>query len=532
VPRKRAGRAKGPTAMDGGSAANAGSNLRPAARSLPEALRDPRCYGRDVDQVRLAETHVSWVFLTGRYAYKVKKPVKLPFLDFSSLKLRKRFCDEELRINRRLAPEIYLGVVPIGGAPASPRIGRTPAFEYAVKMREFPADARLDRCLEANRVPRAAVAEFGSSLAKFHAGLPVVRGIRAAEIGSAAQRNVDELAPLLGRGTRELEALRAWTERQCAKLAPVFVQRAAFAHRECHGDLHLQNLLWRNDEIVAFDALEFDRKLREIDVISEIAFLAMDLQAHDRADLAYELLNRYFEVGGDYGGIEVLPFYLVYRALVRAKVAAIKQAQSAAEGHGVERYLKTATELAGAKTPLLVITHGLSGSGKTTVTDELVSRLPAIRARSDLERKRLHGLPATARSGSGLGLGIYAAAASESTYAALAEIADRLLRNGQNALVDATFLRRAERLDFSQVAAVNGARFAILDCTAPPDELRRRIKARARKGRDASEADLDVLERQLVTAEPLDRAERRHVVAVDTKRSIRYADLASRLRRA
>ena len=516
MPRERAGRAK-----------------RQAARSLPEALRDPRCYGRGVKKVRLAETHVSWVFLTGRYAYKVKKPVKLPFLDFSSLKLRKHFCDEELRVNRRLAPEIYLGVVPIGGTPSSPRIGRKPAFEYAVKMREFPAAARLDRRLEANRVPRAAVAEFGSSLARFHAYLPVVRGIRAAEIGSAAQRNVDELAALLGNGSaRELKALRAWTERHCAKLAPVFVQRAASAHRECHGDLHLQNLLWQNDKIVAFDALEFDRKLRDIDVISEIAFLAMDLQAHDRADLAYELLNRYFEVGGDYGGIEVLPFYLVYRALVRAKVAAIKQAQSAAEGHDAERYLKTAAELASAKTPLLVITHGLSGSGKTTVTDELVSRLPAIRARSDLERKRLHGLAAAARSGSGLGLGLYAAAASERTYAALAEIADRLLRNGQNALVDATFLRRAERLDFRQVAAVNGARFAILDCAAPPDELRRRIMARARKGRDASEADLGVLERQLVTAEPLDRAERRHVVAVDTKRSIRYADLASRLRRA
>jgi aminoglycoside phosphotransferase family enzyme/predicted kinase len=504
-------------------------------RSLPEALRDPRCYGPSVEKVRLAETHISWVFLTGRYAYKVKKPVKLPFLDFSSLKARKRFCDEELRVNRRLAPELYLGVVPIGGTPESPRVGRKPAFEYAVKMREFPSAARLDRRLAADGVPRAAVADFGASLARFHQGLPVVRGIRAAEIGSAARRNVDELAALLGSagaGARELEALRAWTERQCAKLAPVLAQRAAFAHRECHGDLHLQNLLWRNGKIEAFDALEFDRKLRDIDVVSEVAFLAMDLQAHDRADLAYELLNRYFEVGGDYAGIEVLPFYLVYRALVRAKVAAIKQAQSAAEGHDAERYLRTAAELAGDKKPLLVITHGLSGSGKTTVTNELVGLLPAIRARSDLERKRLHGLAATARSGSDLGSGLYAAAASRRTYAALAEIADRLLRNGQNALVDATFLRRAERLDFRQVAAVNGARFAILDCTAPPDELRRRIQARARKGRDASEADLAVLESQLVTAEPLDPAERRHVVAVDTNRSTRYADLASRLRRA
>ena len=506
----------------------------PRKGSLPEALRDPRCYGRGVDEIRLVETHISWVFLTGRFAYKVKKPVKLPFVDFSTLKLRKRFCDEELRVNRRFAPDLYLGVVPIGGSRAAPRVGAKPAFEYAVKMREFPAGARLDRRLAADSVTREAFAELGARLAKLHGELPRVRGLAADEIGAAALRNIDELAAAAqARHKQALAGLRSWTERRCASLRPLFAQRAAAGtQRECHGDLHLQNLLWQKDEIVAFDALEFDRKLRDIDVISEIAFLAMDLRAHDRVDLAYELLNRYFEVGGDYGGIDVLPFYLVYRALVRAKVAAIKQAQSAADGHDAERYLDTAVDLAARKAPLLVITHGFSGSGKTTVTDELVSRLPAIRARSDLERKRLHGLAPSARSGSGVGTGLYGAAASQRTYSALAEIADRLLRNGQDALIDATFLRREERLDFRQIAAANAARFAILDCAAPADELRRRIRARAHKGRDASEADLDVLERQLLTAEPLDRAERRHVVAVDTGRSIRYAELAARLRRA
>jgi uncharacterized protein len=513
--------------MDGGSAANAGSNLR------PEALRDPRCYGPGVDEVRLAETHLSWVFLTGRYAYKVKKPVKLPFVDFSTLKLRKRFCDEELRVNRRFAPELYLGVVPIGGTPAAPRIGRRPAFEYAVKMREFPSGARLDRSLAANSVPRAAFGELGARFAELHARLPRVRGAAVDEIGAAALRNIDELEPMTERADRQkLAALRAWTERQLERLGPVFARRAAAgAERECHGDLHLQNLLWRDGKIVAFDALEFDRKLRDIDVVSEIAFLAMDLHAHDRADLAYEFTSRYLEAGGDYGGIAVLPFYRVQRALVRAKVAAIKRAQSAADGHEAERYLDTAAELAARRTPLLVITHGLSGSGKTTVTDELVSRLPAIRARSDLERKRLHGLAPMARSGSGLGTGLYAGAGTQKTYAALADIADGLLRNGENALIDAAFLRRRDRLDFRQVAAANGARFAILECAASPAELRRRIEARARKGRDASEADLAVLERQLSTAEPLDRAERRHAVAVDTERGIRHAEIAARLRR-
>ena len=437
-------------------------------------------------------------------------------------------------MNRRLAPELYLGVVPIGGTAEAPKIGRTPAFEYAVKMREFPASARLDRRLEAGRVPREAAAEFGARLAKFHGGLPPIREIASGETTATALRNVEELAALLSAGRRgEIAALRAWTERRCATLRPVFARRAAAgSHRECHGDLHLQNLLWRDGKIMAFDALEFDRTLRDIDVISEAAFLAMDFRAHGRTDLAYEFLNGYLEASGDYGGADVLSFYLVYRALVRAKVAAIKRAQSASDDHGTERYLATALDLTAPKAPLLVITHGLSGSGKSYVGSELVSRLPAIRVRSDVERKRLHGLEASARTGSGVGAGLYTAAASRRTYAALAEMADALLRNGEAALVDAAFLERRERLEFRQLAAANGAGFAILDCTASHRELERRIRSRARAGRDASEADLAVLEHQLRTAEPLDRAERRHAITVDTERNIEYATLAARLRAA
>jgi aminoglycoside phosphotransferase family enzyme/predicted kinase len=482
------------------------------------------------------ETHVSWVFLTGRYAYKVKKPVKLPFVDFSTLALRRRYCREELRVNRRLAPDLYLAVVPIGGRRSAPRVGHTPAFEYAVKMREFPAGARLDRKLAANRVPRGALADFGARLARFHGGLRRVRGIAAGEIAVAALRNIDELTQYLGAGDRhKLATLRAWTATRGAHLGPTFASRAAAgAHRECHGDLHLQNLLLRDGAVMAFDALEFDRKLRDIDVSSEVAFVAMDLRAHGRVDLSYEFVNRYLEVSGDYGGLDVLPFYLVQRALVRAKVAAIKRRQTGSDqhehGHEGEHYLATALALAASAKPLLVITHGLSGSGKTSVTDELVGRLPAIRARSDLERKRLHGLEALARTGAPVGEGLYAAGATRETYAALTEIADTVLRNGQNAIIDATFLRRRERLEFRQVAAANAARFAILDCTASVAELRRRVAARDRTRRDASEANRAVLEHQLRTQEPLDGAERRVTVAVDTSKAVRYEVVASRLR--
>jgi len=279
---------------------------------------------------------------------------------------------------------------------------------------------------------------------------------------------------------------------------------------------------------VAYDALEFDPALREIDVMSEVSFLAMDLIAHDRPDLAYDFMNRYLEISGDYAGIDVLRFYLVHRALVRAKVAAIKNAQAGNEARA-NPYIDTAHELCRPATPLLLITHGLSGSGKTTITDELVGQLGALRVRSDLERKRLHGLSAAARTDSGVGVGLYAAGATRQTYGRLAEIADRALRHGFNAIVDATFLRRTERWDFRQVAAYHGARFAILDCTAPAGELRRRIIARSKARRDASEATLAVLEQQVAAHEPLDRAERRSALRVDTQRVTHAAPLAAAL---
>jgi predicted kinase len=303
------------------------------------------------------------------------------------------------------------------------------------------------------------------------------------------------------------------------------------SEREGHGDLHLENLLLQDGTVVAYDALEFDPQLRTIDVVSETSFLAMDLVAHGRADLAFAFLNRYFETSGDYAGIEVLRFYLVHRALVRTKVQAIKAAQHGQirRSEALEPYLGTATSLARRRQPLLVVTHGLSGSGKTLLTDELVARLPALRARSDIERKRLHGLAASARTNSAVGEGLYGSAASRATYAALAAIADRALRHGFDAIVDATFLRRRERALLQQVAAANGARFAILECVATERELRRRITARAAAGRDASEANLAVLDHQLAAREPLAPWELRAAVRVDTERPLHYARIARAL---
>jgi aminoglycoside phosphotransferase family enzyme/predicted kinase len=501
--------------------------LPPPAAGLCRA----EAYDHPVENVRVAETHVSWVFLTGEYAYKVKKPVKLPFLDFSTLERRHHFCEEELRLNRRLAPEIYLEVVPIGGHRDAPRVNARPAIEYAVKMKQFGDAARLDRRLEAGTLSEGELRSFAERLARFHAEQrPIAPPDAADAAASAALANFDELEqhldPLM------LAPLRDWTRKKAAVLASSIARRAELGrYRECHGDLHLENLVVLDERILAFDALEFDTQLREIDVLSEAAFLGMDLGAHGREDLEYVFLSQYLEAGGDYDGVSVLRFYLVYRALVRAKVRAIKAAQQAAESGrtALEPYLAAAASLAAPRKPLLVITHGLSGSGKTHVTSGLIGELRALRARSDLERKRLHGLAGTARSGSAVGGGLYGPRENERTYARLAEIAELALVNGFDTIIDAAFLRRQERTAFEQVAKAAAARFAILDCTAEESVLRSRVAAREAARRDASEAGIAVLEKQLASHEPLDAAERRLAVAVATEHGCDLRELAAKL---
>jgi aminoglycoside phosphotransferase family enzyme/predicted kinase len=493
----------------------------PRKPSLVAALLRPAAYDPGVESVRVAETHISWVFLTGEYAYKVKKPVKFPFLDFSTLERRHRFCEEELRLNRRLAPQLYLAVVPIGGDDKAPRVGVEPAIEYAVKMREFPEGARLDRLVAAGAVAPEALRAFGERLARFHAEQPPLSPSQAAASAlAAALENFDELrATLPARDQRELAALRNWTEERAASIAPTIERRAAFGrYRECHGDLHLENLLMHDTQILAFDALEFDARLRETDVISEASFLTMDLAAHGRADLGYDFLTAYLETSGDYDGLDVLRFYAVHLALVRTKVRALKAAQkSAPPGRSaLAPYLETARDFVARRTPLLVITHGLSGSGKTHVTQALIGGLRALRVRSDLERKRMHGLDATARSGSAVGSGLYDSGSTARTYARLADVATAAMRNGFDAIVDATFLRRTEREALSRIAKQHNARFVILDCVAPEEVLRRRIAARATESRDASEASLAVLDHQLSEQDPLGADEQRATIRVPT----------------
>lgn len=529
--------------------------IRPArdthtAPPLFAALLDPVCYPHPVAGVRVLETHISWVLLTGEYAYKIKKPVALGFLDFSSLELRRRYCEEELRLNRRLASELYLDVVEIRGTPAAPRIGGDgPLLEYAVRMREFPQAALASRALAGGAFGPAEVDALAALVAHFHEEAPRAREKERFGSPDAVQadalQNFEQMLPLVKStpDDRALRELRRWTEREfAARGGALAARRQQGFVRECHGDLHLRNIVLLDGRPVPFDCIEFNEGLRWIDVMSEVAFLAMDLEDRGRRDLAWRFLGRYLEATGDYAGLAVLPFYLVYRALVRAKVHLLRSRQSglrrperARLARAFEDYLRLAARLAVPRHPALLLAHGLSGSGKTTFTQTLIEALGAIRVRSDLERKRAHGIAPLASSGSGVGKGLYSAVVNTATYRRLGELAQEALRAGFPVVVDGAFLKRDERDAFRAIAERLEAPFVILDFHAPLEMLRERIALRLARADDASEADLAVLDHQIGAREPLTPAEQAAAFAVDATKPASdetWVPLIERLRRS
>jgi aminoglycoside phosphotransferase family enzyme len=486
----------------------------------------PAAFPHRVEQIHLVETHISWVLLTGSYAYKVKKPVNLGFLDFSSLEDRRHFCEEEVRINRRTASDLYLGVVPIGQTPDGPRFGAEPPVEFAVRMHQFPHEARLDRCLKAGRLGAEEMRRLAFSIASFHATLlPRLDNDPDFEVERAvrpARNNFKHLDPRVfgDEEQQRLAVIEAWTLAQASALTPAFKARArSGAVRECHGDLHLENLLWLDGQFVPFDAIEFNPNLRWIDIANDIAFLAMDLLARGRSDLAHLLLGAWLEVNGDYDSLEVIRFFLVYRSMVRAVVSAIRSGQAvetAADSArpSAERYIQIAADLVDTPTPNLVLMHGFSGSGKTWFSDRLVQSLPAFRVRSDLERKRPEADTGGQPEQGGIGVGMYGNEAIDQTYRRMAGHCRTGLKAGFNMIADATFLHQRHRLWFTGLAEALGVRCWLLDCTAPEQVLRDRIRRRTETRGDASDADRAVLEHQLSHFDPLSQAEGMTVVTL------------------
>ncbi|MCF6355602.1 MAG: AAA family ATPase [Candidatus Polarisedimenticolaceae bacterium] len=489
-------------------------------RRLIQGLLQPTAWPASVTVIHPIETHISTVLLTGDYAYKIKKPVDLGFLDFSSLARRKHFCEEEIRLNRRLAPQIYLDVVPITGTTSKPHMGGTgPIIEYAVRMRQFEPTALLSSHPDLLTVER--MDQLARIVASFHGRIAVADPDQPfgtiPAIFAPMEENFAQARKLVDRADdqQRLDQLEQWSRAQLESLQDLLTKRRTGGFiRECHGDMHLGNIALMDDEILIFDGLEFAPALRWIDTMSEIAFLIMDLQEKGRADLAQRFLNSYLAITGDYEGLILLWFYQLYRAMVRAKVDLIRlqqpglsSANQAAVQVDYRAYLTLAEGYTRQTAPSLIITHGLSGSGKSTVVMSLLGALSAIQLRSDIERKRLAGLTADSDSGSGLHQGVYSPQMTEDTYRRLKELAAIVIKAGFVAVVDATFLKRSYRQPFHALAQQMDVPFLILDFQLPEALLRQRIDQRLAEGDDPSEAHQEVLDAQLIAQEPLTASE-------------------------
>jgi len=497
--------------------------------ALIQNLLSPNAYPHPVQAIRLVETHISWVLLSGDFAYKIKKPVNFGFLDFSTLELRRQYCQEELRLNRRLAEDWYVDVVPITGTVEQPRIGGAgEAIEYAVKMRQFPTAMTLKDRIRSGDVGQTEIDRMTDLLAAFHTHIAKTDADSpyggSANIKHWFDENYDHIRRRLQDADRlsQLQAIEDWGEVEWRQTADLMERRksAGFV-RECHGDMHLGNMTCIDGTIILFDCIEFNPMLRWIDVVSEVAFLMIDLLHFNLDALAYRFLNRYLQHTGDYQGVALLRYYLVYRALVLAKVSLLRAEQQ----HDPELrkqnlaeyrvYADLAERFTWSPRPLLLITHGLSGSGKSYFAERLAEQAGAVQIRSDIERKRLFGFRAEQSTASTTNGGIYTADATQLTYDRLASEAETVLQSGISVIVDATFLKSAQRERFRRLAERRGVPFRILDCQAPDQLLIRRILQR--RDQDASEATLEVLQRQQQTAERLRPEERANTIAVDAE---------------
>lgn len=487
---------------------------------LIESLLDPGCYPHPVKTVRLIETHISWVLLAGRYAYKIKKALDLGFLDATRLDARHDYCSEEIRLNRRLAPQLYLGVATIGGSHANPEWDTHPAIEYAVKMRRFASTKTLDHLIIRGKIDSANMDNLANTLAQFHSALPATETTTSAEfsanIHNVLLQNFSQLSGSLTEAAdlSKLSALQQASELAYSANRQRLEQRCAQGFvRECHGDLHLGNIVLIGNKPTPFDGIDFNPALRWIDVMDEVAFLFMDLLHHQRKNLAYRFLNSYLELTGDFAGVGLLNFYCAYRATVRTKVSAIRSNQTSTSPRAqrealstCRNYLALATEQLERRQPRLLITHGLPGSGKSIFAQAALERFGAIRLRSDVERKRLFGISPLENSHTKQN--IYSAEATQCTYAHLLAIARLLLTAGHTVIVDAAFPKHDEREMFLKLAQEMRVPFAIASLQADEATLRTRILKRQHLSNDPSEADIEVLRKVQNLQDPLSTQEK------------------------
>lgn len=515
------------------------------SQALLNALQNPALFDHDVESFQLIETHISWVILTGPFAYKIKKPMDFGFLDFTTLEKRKHFCEEELRLNRRLAPELYLDLLPLYGDENTPSFSnKGDVQEYVIKMRQFDQAHLLNNLLAEGKLTRDHISEVAEQVADFHArtevASPESRFGTPEQVMFPVQQNFDQIRPLLTEKAdlQQLDQIEAWAQDTFTLLKPTFEERKTQGKiRACHGDLHLGNITLFDGKIRLFDCIEFNDDFYWIDVMREAAFFIMDLEDRGEDYFANQFLNAYLELTNDYAGLKLLNFYKSYYAMVRAKVGLFRlfdETISDEERQAVLKQYRSYTNLAEHYMEIpcrtLIMMHGYSGSGKSTVGNTLMEHLHLIRLRSDVVRKQLFGEQKGAK-GDDLDIGIYSKEASDKTFESLRDSAEVILQSGNSVLIDATFLKAGYRDLFHQLCEQHAVALQIVSCSLDDTITRERLATREKAGADVSDATVKVYEAQLASADALSEEEELHTLHLNTAEQVTVDTFIDRLDR-
>jgi len=458
-----------------------------------QALLNPSAYPERPAVVELQQTQMSFIFLTGDYAYKTKKPVDLGYLDYTTLDKRQHFCHQELDLNRRLCPGAYLGVLPITESPQGIRLdGTGDVIEYAVKMKQLPRDRMMDLLLPQDQVTPAMLGQVAALMTDFHSRAatgPAISAYGSLEgVTTNTDENFDQTVKYIGTLIPEKfhRLIREYNDRFLLNNTSLFNRRVSGGKiRDCHGDLHAAHVCFA-DQIYIYDCIEFNDRFRYCDTASEIAFLAMDIDRYGRADLSDSFIKDYISASGDSEMEALLNFYKCYRAYVRGKVACFKYDDPYLKDKNsilqeAQLYFNLAYRYAIPRPALIIIT-GLIGTGKTTASVAIGRGLGCTVLSSDVIRKELAGIPPSERHYDGFTTGLYSQQSTQQTYDELFRRAAEQLDKGRTIVLDASFKKRPDRLVAQKLAAKYGAAFLAVECVAPDEIIRQRLEERSRAG--------------------------------------------------
>ena len=496
--------------------------------TLVERMQQSAFYPHStVEPIELVQTHISYVFLTGDYAYKLKKAVDFGFLDFSTLEKRNHFLAEEMHMNQAIAPELYLEILPITQDGNKYILGGAgEAVEYALKMRQFPQENLFINLFEAGKLGPEYMEELGKIVAQFHSQAETNDYIRSfgtvAKIREAIDENYQQTVPYIGiaQTQQQFDDTKAYTDQFFAENEALFQARIDNNKiKECHGDLHLKNICLWQDKIQLFDRIEFNEPFRFVDVMYDIAFAVMDLEARNSQDLANIFLNTYLEQTGDWLGLQVLPLYLSRQAYVRAKVTSfllndpsIPDGVKESAKQTASDYYQQAWAYTQKRSGKIILMSGLSGAGKSTVARAIAQNINAIHVRSDAVRKHLAGIPPSEKGGEE----IYSGEMSQKTYTRMSELGVLLANSGFAVILDAKYDRMALRQQAIEAASAHNIPLQIINCTAPMEVLRDRLDKRSG---DISDATAELLASQQAQAEEFTSVEQAYVTTIDTSKA-------------